>query len=345
MAELDGIATRLISRPSRWQTLLRKSDQGLDVYSRKSGEIIFVAGIAQDLDESSSPGLLQKLNAAQVAKTDVVLRLAPELALRRKVTLPAAAREILEPVLENQLERIVPWPTSQTYFGYEIIDEARSDDKIVVRLVAVKQHVVDDACAQAKSLGFEPEIVDIADAVEQAAGIRLTNLNYGAEQQTSRHTAKAIVFLVMISLGIGGLGLWQMAKKQSALVELETRIARLETHSSEVRKLRAKNSALPKQIIRLVNKRKGNASIAIVIDNLTRILPDDAQLTKLEIRGNKIHITGVAKNAAELIGALERSRHFVNVRFASPTIRRPGDFKEAFSIEAETVPGRHHGEM
>ena len=70
------------------------------------------------------------------------------------------------------------------------------------------------------------------------------------------------------------------------------------------------------------------APTVIVIENLAQILPDDTYVTTLQIDGNKLRITGVARNAAALIELMERSTRFSQATFSAPTTRLrsdPGD--------------------
>lgn len=75
--------------------------------------------------------------------------------------------------------------------------------------------------------------------------------------------------------------------------------------------------------------------VTLLIKELTDIVPGDAYLTSLNVRGGRITMDGQARAASDLIAALEKSRHFRNVSFTSPTTR-VGD-KERFSIVAEVA--------
>ena len=73
------------------------------------------------------------------------------------------------------------------------------------------------------------------------------------------------------------------------------------------------------------------APTVIVIENLAQVLPDDAYVTTLQVDGNKMRITGVARNAAALIELMERSTRFSQATFSAPTTRSPSDPGEPFS--------------
>lgn len=71
----------------------------------------------------------------------------------------------------------------------------------------------------------------------------------------------------------------------------------------------------------------------VLLKELSDLIPADAHLTTLNLRGNRLTLDGFARSASDLIAALEKSKHFRNVSFTSPTTRT-GD-KERFSLVAE----------
>jgi len=71
----------------------------------------------------------------------------------------------------------------------------------------------------------------------------------------------------------------------------------------------------------------------VLLKELSEIIPVDAYLTSLNLRGGRLTLDGFARSASDLIAALEKSKHFKNVSFTSPTTKA-GD-KDRFSLVAE----------
>ena len=71
----------------------------------------------------------------------------------------------------------------------------------------------------------------------------------------------------------------------------------------------------------------------VLLKELSDIVPADAYLTSLNLRGGRLTLDGFARSASDLIAALEKSKHFKNVSFTSPTTKS-GD-KDRFSLVAE----------
>ncbi len=78
-----------------------------------------------------------------------------------------------------------------------------------------------------------------------------------------------------------------------------------------------------------------DGSIMLTIADLTHILPDGTFLTDVEIVGAAVNITGYSNSASALIGLLQDSGRFSNVRFSSSVTRAVGYNGERFSISME----------
>ena len=71
----------------------------------------------------------------------------------------------------------------------------------------------------------------------------------------------------------------------------------------------------------------------VLLKELSDLVPQDAHLTSLNMRLDRLTLEGLARSASELVPALDKSKLFRNVSFSSPTTKT-GD-KERFTITAE----------
>jgi general secretion pathway protein L len=79
-------------------------------------------------------------------------------------------------------------------------------------------------------------------------------------------------------------------------------------------------------------------STVILLEALSRALPDTAYLTDLQFQRATVRITGLAADAPSLIAPLEQSGHFTAVHFFAPTTREPDATLYRFHIEAQVEP-------
>ena len=71
-----------------------------------------------------------------------------------------------------------------------------------------------------------------------------------------------------------------------------------------------------------------------VLDELSKIVPNNAYFSNLRYRGSTLEVQGSAENASTLIPLLERSPVFENVGFNAPS-NRGRDNRETFSLKAD----------
>jgi general secretion pathway protein L len=80
------------------------------------------------------------------------------------------------------------------------------------------------------------------------------------------------------------------------------------------------------------------ASSVIVLEALSRALPDSAHLAEIKLDGTTLRIIGNADDAPALLAPLEQTGHLSNVHFFAPTTRGPDGRQFRFHIEARVEP-------
>lgn len=271
----------------------------------------------------------------------VILRLGADNVLLKTLSFPQGTRDVIEPVLRNQMARLAPWPEAETRFGYALLedDELEAGDQLKVDIVATSNSILNEALALAGKLGLKPNLIDYGTAANQTIGITLSNSEDTEISKIRRLIGwtLAALFAVAIAVSLGGIML--AVPKQALLSELETQISAMTAHGQTARQIEAKNAALRKQQTVLINRKTTHPSIVMALEELSRKLPDTTSLTSFELRGFETRFTGRTTNAASLIALLENSKLFTSVEFSAPTTRENGNNLEIFSIKARSVPG------
>jgi len=119
---------------------------------------------------------------------------------------------------------------------------------------------------------------------------------------------------------------------------------RLRQLQRENRKLEPSVEALRREEEQLVRARKEKdffsqldehrGEVLRVLDELSKIVPNNAYLSNLRYRSGGLEVQGSAENASGLIPVLERSPVFENVGFNAPS-NRGRDNRETFSLKAD----------
>ena len=164
---------------------------------------------------------------------------------------------------------------------------------------------------------------------------RLADLPRESVERARRQIGAVIVALVIVSVV---LTLWALSSAASIRGESEDLANRSRTLQRQLQGSRtpAMASLLPAE--RAWQLKKTSPSAVIVLEVLSRALPDTAYLTELRLDNKILRIIGLANDAPSLIAPLERSGHFTDVRFFAPTTRGPDGAMFKFHIEARVVP-------
>jgi general secretion pathway protein L len=88
----------------------------------------------------------------------------------------------------------------------------------------------------------------------------------------------------------------------------------------------------------LAKRKQTSASAVMVLEQVSRVLPDGTYVTELRIEGDKVQIVGLTQDAPSLIRLLEQSPQFTRATFFAPTTRTQNEAGERFHIEAHITP-------
>lgn len=144
------------------------------------------------------------------------------------------------------------------------------------------------------------------------------------------HTCLTVLLLV-------GLAVWggsYPVKEEIRLRQLQKENQKLAPAVEALRKEEEALNRLRKEISILSGQKERKGEIFLVLDELSRIVPNNAYLSNLRYREGTVELQGSAENASNLVPLLERSPVFKNVGFTAPS-NRSRDNRETFSLKAE----------
>lgn len=274
-------------------------------------------------------------NALRECRVDVILR--PDHFLFRPLDLPIRAAEFLGGIVRSQIDRLMPWNLANTAYGWSKPTETDSDRMTImvagtsVEVIKPLIQAITDAGARSICISVAPpEFADgrILIWEEKARSV--------FQAQYIRRLLVAIIAAVSAStvLAVGGWSFLSV-KLNSEQIALTQRIAKIRGTAAKLRHAQL-GQGKAEQII--TARKKNGPSALMVIEDLSKLLPDRAYVTELRMEGNKLHMTGVTHDAPFLIEALEKSGRFTHVTFFAPTTRSPKNAAEHFHIEAIIEP-------
>jgi general secretion pathway protein L len=288
---------------------------------------------------------LAPLFAMSDAAPQVVVALSPRAALRKTLTLPMALEDHLHQSLAYDLDRHTPFKPEELYFDAAIVDRDDVHNTLRVDLAAARRTLVDTVLRQAESFGARVIGVTV-DPPSVAAASRI-NLLPDERRLASVSSARWQVVLPAAILAIGLLAalflpVWQKREEAIALNQL----------ADQGRERAGVSEALRTELERRVGdynfaleRKYAFPGTAQVLDDVTRILPDDTWLTQFELhtmRGKdaqrELTLRGESANAGRLVSLLEDSKLFSQAAPRSPTTKiQPGP-GEIFDVSAHLKP-------
>ena len=325
-------------------TLFRPAQTNGRVQMTEAAHISLYAD-PQTVAAGGRAALAPLLRAPNGASPEVVIALPPRASLRKTLTLPAAIEGNLHQALAYDLDRHTPFKSDELYFDAVIVDRDTASNTLRVDLAAARRAIVDPMLRHAESFGARVVAVTV-DPPAAAASSRLNLLP--DERRESGASWSRWQILLPAALLIAGiftalvLPVWQ--KREEAIA--------LNRQSDEVRQRAAISDALRTELERKVGdynfalERKYAFPGAVqVLDDVTRILPDDTWLTQLELRGvrgkdaqRELTLRGESANAGRLVSLLEESKLFAQAAPRSPTTKiQPGP-GEIFDVGAQLKP-------
>ncbi len=266
------------------------------------------------------------------------LLLDPALCLVRTARLPAAALNCAGDILALELERITPFSRGEVCFGWQANGEDASRGQIAVTQAIVKRDILAPLLGDLYAVGLERVAVVCRLADGGDIAIRLPP-ELARNNSTPLRLARTLnkVALAVIAVSVCAFVWLAFARQADAIARLDAEIASAQTRAVAVRAKYDAGLAAARGILDLRDKKSTNPPVTALVEELTRILPDDAWLSELHVDGNSVEIVGHAQSAATLTVLLDRSDFFTDVKLVSPVVRSPADNTERFDIALQTV--------
>jgi general secretion pathway protein L len=271
----------------------------------------------------------------------VVLEIPNENVVVRHISVPAQAREFVAGIIRNQIDRLSPWPSDQATYGFEADVDPQEPTALDVRVLIASRAVIDAAREQITAIGL---VVDRVVASWCKAGSakpitlwsRLADVSPEYQARIRRQIGIGIAATISAALA---LSMWAMISASFIRGGSEGVAVRIDTLRRQLQgpaTLQSAASLPPNQ--REWYDKETSPTAVIVIEALSRALPDSAYLTELSLQNTTLRIVGLTTDAPPLIASLEHSGSLTGVHFFAPTTREPDGKHFRFHIEGRVEP-------
>lgn len=232
------------------------------------------------------------------------------LVLFRTLTLPRAAEDELQSVMQLEVAANSPFPVNDTAAGWSLVE--RSERGLRVELAIVSRS------AAMRHLGQHYDIHDVhAREVWALAGERPIVLRgFGEEERLARFQRRLLriatlvgsgmlLLLLILALAAGG--------KYLELQQYEALASRVEGEAAEVTRQRESLSAANQTILAVNDYLREYPDPHTLLARLTRLLGDDAYVAQFTLRGRELRLRGRAQDGAGVVQELTRQPQFAEV--------------------------------
>lgn len=331
--------------PPHWRELLEVEDHCLLLVPTSAGYQIEAerAGARAPLFELESDARddwRQQLDTGlDEARRDQrrVLVLPEARLLRRSLTLPAAALENLPTVLGFELDRQTPFKPDQVYFDSRVLRHDSGGKQVQVELVVVPRPVLDAELERLGTLAGGLAGVDVIDAHGRRLGVNLLPTEQRASLPRTQPMIQAGLLAATVLLVLFSLG-QLVQNRQQAVEQMQAEVENQRERARVVSALRKQLEDAAAAANFLAVQKQTQASMVVLLDELTQALPDDTFLERLSVSGNQISITGFSSQATRLIGTLQDSEQLRDVALNGAIQPDPRVARDRFTITAGFGP-------
>jgi len=285
---------------------------------------ILVDGAPQPLESNAAP-----------SRPRAVVMLDDRRVLRHELTLPVPVERELERALELHLERELPLARSAVCVDWKVVHRDRLQQRIVVRLLAVRVEHVEQVRNHVSECGLRPVRVCVDDG---AGGIVGNFLSSSAGRQRMRFTQldrRLAALSAGLAVALGALigGQWFYERLQVGReVQRVSAAARM---SKTLTQQLVKNSASGLSLTHIMER----PDAIDVLTRLTYQVPQDTWAYELEIAPGvagslQVKLTGFTPTATMLVDLLAKTPELENVRLVSATSAGLGSGRDRLQLTA-----------
>jgi general secretion pathway protein L len=256
-------------------------------------------------------------------------------AMTHLLDFPSKAGDFLDGMIRTQIDRLTPWNARDAVFGWTPPKDA-ADGRIEVVFAATSRLVIAPLLQLAQAL----DAASIAIHTEAPSGAsgRIVLIEKSLRSVIGPAiNLPRLLRAILLSAGIAAaasllLNAWLGGSLQSDLGDLQRRITQRRAA------LRLDTNGLASGLGLLAKRKQTTPSSVMVLEAVTRALPDSTFVTELRIEGDKVQVVGMTQDAPSLIRLMEQSPQFTRATFFAPTTRAANEPGERFHIEAHITP-------
>lgn len=253
------------------------------------------------------------------------------LVLSQRLTMPDLSRDEMRQAAALAVATASPFAPEDTVWGWSVA--RRPDGKQTLSLALASRSQIEAWRQSAPQLAALPANSEVWAEVE-GRPVLIEGFGESARlKRVQRERQQVFAMLALILMLILALAVLPFLQLRARVFEAQASFADLQARTAETVAARDALIRANDRIVQLRGALATRPDLPAVLEQLARLLPDDAYLTRFEIDGRHVRIIGQAANASSLMELIGAQPGFRDVRAPSPISRIPATGKEAFSLE------------
>jgi|GEM_PF-6580858 len=319
-------------------TVLRSDSKEFHLEQRAGEKVLPLRSVSRSsLENPDLLGQIRKLilNRDLDNKT-VQVELSSDEVVFTTIELPLEAGENLEEVVRQEIDRFSPFTSDQAYYDFAVAGSDLERRRLNVSVLVIPKHHATPALDFASLIGLKISSLS-------GSGLASTKQGYNALPSTERQSVRNIAgrvsaFLACLAVGLLALSLLlSFERSKNELAKSNELLERLRSEASIVSNLKGQIRSLELADSFAADAKSTRHSVLQLLKEVTTELPDHTWLSQFVLQGKVIRLSGFSKSPSILVGILESSPLFANVRFSSPVTRDTGSSFKKFSLTAEVT--------
>ncbi len=267
---------------------------------------------------------------------EVVVRIALRQVLRQTLSFPLAAQENLRQVLAFEMDRNTPFKAEQVYFDFVVVDRDPRARRLQVQLTLMPRARIDPLLNLLARTGLPATSLTVINEESAAPAHAAELLPVPSRPRrmrgnTGRYQA-VLAGLALLLLVIAVLV--PLVQKHRMVRQLEAEVQQARETAMQAQQIRQELEQLVAESNVLAERRNERPLVIQVVDEVTRLLPDNTWLTRVEVADGKVKMQGESSNASDVATLIVGSALFSDASFEAPVTRDLQTQQERFLISA-----------
>lgn len=258
-------------------------------------------------------------------------------ALHDRLYLPIAAKENFYEAVEFQINRQTPFQRGEVYFDCCTVPGTSTARTLCVDYVIAPIAKVDSALQRLASMGVP---VDFVTTQSEAAadGPRFNLLPHRGKSHGRRGTRLNAVLTGLAMLLAATVVYLSLDNDRRHAAALAAQVDSLRNEARVASQLRSAYAAEQRSRNYVLKLKRENDSVIKILNDLTRLVPDDSWISRFTYKGGDIQIVIHAPESASIVRLVEGSEQFAGAKMMTAVRKRKNESRESFTLGFSVKP-------